>query len=524
MPDDQWRWDRSSLNGVSQRLPPAAIQCEMALLGAILANNRAFEKVVDFLLPLHFADPVHALIYRTMQELILDGKLADALTLKTRLEESSRLAEAGGTRYLAELLGCMVGIINAGEYGRAVLDTWIRRRLIEVGETIVNNAFGADPDLSGAAQIETAERLLASINIGSANGETLTGAGSAVSAAIARAGDIHRGDMTGRLLTGIATIDKAIKFWDGTLTLLGGPPGSGKTALAVLIGKSKAKALYTESVGRGDTPEQAYRQPGVLFVSMEMNTDELGQRMAAEQARVSLDALQEGRLDEASSLRLIQAEIALRMIPLRILERRRTPARLLVPRLKLRLQRQPELMVIVDSLMVMSDDQTAGKGRAYRGNDAPSVESTAMALKDLAQETGIPFIALTHTPRPEKGGGPVPRPNRFSVKWGGEGPADNIMFVHRPIMFMDDSPPVQGPKENETTFRGPYGRLTKWHNARDAVKELAEIVVAKQRQGPEGVYPMRWHGATTSLREWNEDQVSMVDSLIVPSWVDEPIF
>lgn len=522
MPNDPWTWAKSPVNGLSMRSEPANVQAEQALLGAMLANNRAYEKVADYLQPHHFADAANALVYRAICERILDGKLADTVTLRSDFQHAGILDEVGGTAYLVQLLSAMVAVNTAGEYGKAVHDAWLRRQLIKVGEAIVNNAFSPDSELDGGGQLEAAERALAGINAGTSSGEILSAAGSAVSRAIARAGDIHRGDLTGRLLTGIRTIDNAIKFWSGSLTLLGGPPGSGKTALAVMIGKAKARTLYQEAIARGNSPEQAYRQPGVLFVSMEMNTDELGQRMAAEEARVTLDALQEGRLDEASTLRLIQAESALRMIPLRILERRRTPARLLVPRLKLHLQRQPELLVIIDSLMVMSDDQTAGKGRAYRGNDAPSVESTAMALKDLAQEMALPFIALTHTPRPEKGA-IVTRPNRFNVKWGGEGPSDNVMFVHRPIMFMDDTPPVQGPKESDTAFRGPHGRLTRWHDVRDSAKELAEIVVAKQRQGPEGVYRMRWHGATTSLREWDE-QTSMSDALVVPSWVDEPIF
>ena len=70
------------------------------------------------------------------------------------------LDEVGGTAYLAQLLSAMVGIINAGEYGRAIHDAWLRRQLIDIGETVVNNAFGADPELDGSQQIEAAEQSL----------------------------------------------------------------------------------------------------------------------------------------------------------------------------------------------------------------------------------------------------------------------------------------------------------------------------------------------------------------------------
>ena len=72
------------------------------------------------------------------------------MTLKAEFEHAGILEEVGGTAYLTQLLTAMIGIINAGDYGKAVLDTWMRRQLIDIGETVVNNAFGADPELDGA--------------------------------------------------------------------------------------------------------------------------------------------------------------------------------------------------------------------------------------------------------------------------------------------------------------------------------------------------------------------------------------
>ena len=88
------------------------------------------------------------------------GQLADAVTLKGEFEHSGILEEVGGTAYLAQLLSSMVGIINAAEYGRAIHDSWLRRQLIDIGETVVNNAFGADAELDGSQQIEAAEQSL----------------------------------------------------------------------------------------------------------------------------------------------------------------------------------------------------------------------------------------------------------------------------------------------------------------------------------------------------------------------------
>ena len=150
----------SPLLGLSQRLPPSNVQAEQALLGALLANNRAYERVSEFLAPEHFADPIHGRIFQAIARRIEAGQLADAVTLKAEFEHSGVLEEVGGTAYLAQLLTAMVGIINAGEYGRAVHDAWLRRQLIDIGETVVNNAFGADAELDGAQQIEAAEQSL----------------------------------------------------------------------------------------------------------------------------------------------------------------------------------------------------------------------------------------------------------------------------------------------------------------------------------------------------------------------------
>src|ERR1700761_3025225 len=150
----------SPLFGLSQRLPPANVQAEQALLGALLANNKAYERVSEFLAPEHFADPIHGRIYQAISRRVEAGQLADAVTLKAEFEHAGILDEVGGTAYLTQLLTAMVGIINASEYGRVVYDTWLRRQLIDLGESVVNNAFGADAELDGPGQIEAAEQAL----------------------------------------------------------------------------------------------------------------------------------------------------------------------------------------------------------------------------------------------------------------------------------------------------------------------------------------------------------------------------
>ena len=117
-------------SGLSQRLPPSNTQAEQALLGALLANNKAYERVSDFLTAGAFRRPdpwPHLPGHRPARA--RPGQLADAVMLKAEFEHSGVLEEVGGTAYLAQLLTAMVGIINAGDYGRAIHDAWLRRQL-----------------------------------------------------------------------------------------------------------------------------------------------------------------------------------------------------------------------------------------------------------------------------------------------------------------------------------------------------------------------------------------------------------
>ena len=132
----------------SFRLPPVNYEAEQALLGAILANNRAYEKVADFLSPEHFADGAHGRVYEACGKLIERGQVANAVTLKNLFERDEALAEVGGAQYLAKLQSSYVTIINAADYGRTIHDLFLRRELIALGEDVVNDAFEQDLDVT----------------------------------------------------------------------------------------------------------------------------------------------------------------------------------------------------------------------------------------------------------------------------------------------------------------------------------------------------------------------------------------
>jgi replicative DNA helicase len=307
----------SPLLGLSQRRPPSNMEAEQALLGALLANNLAYERVSDFLLPDHFVDGIHGRIFAAVARRIEAGQLADAVTLKAEFEHSGVLEEVGGTAYLAQLLAAMVGIINAGEYGRAIHDAWLRRQLIEIGETVVNNAFGAEPELDGTAQVEAAEQALFELG---AKGKTSVGfidferalilATEAAERAFRRPGHVSG------LSTGLRDLDSKIGGLHASdLVILAGRPGMGKTALATKIAFGAARTLMAETQQADALP---ISRGSVAIFSLEMSAEQLATRLLAEEARVSADRIRRGDIAQRDFDRFVQVSSVLRTLPLSI--------------------------------------------------------------------------------------------------------------------------------------------------------------------------------------------------------------
>ena len=268
------------LLGLSQRLPPSNLQAEQALLGALLANNRAYERVAEFLLPEHFADPLHGRIFQAVQRRVERQELADAVTLKAEFEHSGVLDEVGGTVYLTQLLTAMVGIINAGDYGRAIYDAWLCRQLIDVGEELVNNAFGAKPELDAKAQVEVAEQSLFNLAAKGSNDGGFITFETALTAAIDTAAKafVNRGGVTG-LSTGLRDLDqKTGGLHPSDLLILAGRPGMGKTALATKIAFGAAESILAKARAKGPN---VLPDATVAVLSLEMSSEQLAARLLA---------------------------------------------------------------------------------------------------------------------------------------------------------------------------------------------------------------------------------------------------
>src|SRR5580658_7736218 len=452
----------SPLLGLSQRLPPSNLQAEQALLGALLANNRAYERVSEYLAPIHFADPIHGRIFQAIQRRIESGQLADAVTLKGEFEHSGILEEVGGTAYLAQLLSSMVGIINAAEYGRAIHDSWLRRELIDIGEVVVNNAFGADPELDGPAQIEAAEQSLFQLATdgGGGDGGFMTFE-AALTEAIrgAERAFLQTGHVTG-LTTGLRDLDAKLGgLHPSDLIILAGRPGMGKTALATKIAFGAAKSLLDQAREAGPNV-QPKRQ--VAIFSLEMSSEQLATRLLSEESRISGDRIRRGDIGQRECDKFVEVSREIGSLPLYIDD---TPA-ITLSALRTRCRRLKRTkglaLVVIDYLQLMRPP--AGRQVESR---VLEVSQITQGLKAIAKELEIPVLALSQLSRAVESRDDK-RPQLSDLRESGsiEQDADVVMFVFREEYYLRNKEPRPGSEEH-----------FKWQQDMDAVHGRAEIII-----------------------------------------------
>jgi replicative DNA helicase len=472
----------SPLLGLSQRLPPSNLQAEQALLGALLANNKAYERVSEFLAPEHFVDPIHGRIFQSIARRIDSGQLADAITLKAEFEHSGILDEVGGTPYLAQLLTAMVGILNAGEYGRAIHDAWLRRQLIDVGETVVNNAFGANPDLSGSQQIESAEQSLFELATrGSTGGGFVTFEKALIEAIKGAERAFNRSGHVAGLTTGLRDLDaKTGGMHPSDLVILAGRPGMGKTSLATKVAFGAAKALLAEARAKD---ANALPRAWVAIFSLEMSCEQLATRLLSEEAQVSSDKIRKGEIHQRDFDKFVQVSRELAGLPIEIddtpaltLSAMRTRAR--------RLKRTKGLaLIVVDYLQLMRP--AAG---TKPENRVLEISQITQGLKAIAKELAVPVIALSQLSRQVENREDK-RPQLSDLRESGtiEQDADSVMFLYREEYYLEQRQPLQGRFDNDEKF---HAAVDKWKQDMERAHNKADLIIAKQRHGPTGTVPL----------------------------------
>jgi len=462
----------------------------MALLGAILANNRAYEIVSEFLRPDHFADPRHRRIFEACGRMIERGQLANSVTLKAYFEQDKGLEEIGGTRYLARLEGSAISIINAGDYGRTIHDLYLRRQLIDLGSDVVNRAYEVTLEETAAEQIEEAERNLYDLaTTGRFEGAFIPLTDALTQAITAAETAFRRSSHVTGVTTGFLDLDRKLGgLHKSDLVILAGRPSMGKTALATNIAFNAAAAYREEPDEEGKM--RVADGAKVAFFSLEMSAEQLANRILAEQTEISSDRIRRGEVSREDFPRFLQVVQALSRIPLFIDD---TPA-LTVPALRTRarrLKRQHGLdLIVVDYLQLL---QTGGITRT--DNRVQEVSEITRGLKALAKELDLPVLALSQLSRAVEQREDK-RPQLADLRESGsiEQDADVVMFIFREEYYHARSEPKQRADEAEDRFDE---RHRKWRDHGDKIHNVAEVLIAKQRHGPIGEVRLQFEGMFT---------------------------
>lgn len=471
------------------RSAPHNAEAEAGLLGAILVNNEAFYRVVDFLEPQHFYLAPHQKIFSTISDLIRGGKVATPITVKTYFSDTETIGEMSVPAYLLRLHGDATSIINVIDYAGMVYELALRRMLIGIGEDMVNVAFDASVEMNAGAQIESAERQLFSLAEKGRTDTGFVGFGSALEQAIEMATAAYQrdGHLSG-LPSYFGNLDARMGgLQKSDLIILAGRPAMGKTSLATNIAYNVAKN-WRGGVGPGNQIET--EAGGIVgFFSLEMSSEQLATRILAEQSGVSSSRIRRGDIKSHEFEQVVMASQEMHSIPLYIDQTGGLSVGQLAARAR-RLKRQKGLdLLILDYLQLLT-----GSSRRASENRVQEITEITTGLKALAKELDVPILALSQLSRQVEAREDK-RPQLSDLRESGsiEQDADVVMFVYREEYYLQSKEPKPNTEEHLA-----------WQEEMERVHGLAEVIVGKQRHGPTGTAKLTFEAELTRFGDYIE--------------------
>jgi replicative DNA helicase len=428
-----------------ERIPPHSQDAEQALLGAMLIDEGAVARAVEILRQeRRFYSASHRKIYTAIIALYERSQPADITTVAEELERRGELTDCGGRAYLAGLASGVATAANAEYYARIILEKSTLRDLIEASSDIVNQAYRQEKEVDDL--LDEAEQKVFDISEGQLRSD------------FSRIADLlphtfeaidNYVETKGGLIgypTGYTDLDSyTAGFHRGDLIIIAGRPSMGKSALVLNIAENLSLST---------------NKAAAVF-SLEMSKEQLALRMLCGRAKVSSHRLRTGRMSESDWPKLSNAagplEKALIYIddtPMMTVLEMRAKAR--------RLASQADLgLIVIDYLQMMS-------GSRHAENRQQEISQITRGLKGLAKELNVPVVGCSQLSRMVETRGGDRRPQLSDLRESGaiEQDADVVMFVYRPEYYLSGLDP-EDPKLLE-------------------VKGRAEIIIAKQRNGPTG--------------------------------------
>ncbi len=442
----------------NERLPPQNIEAEQSLLGSLLIDKHAIVRVADRLNADDFYRSSHEKIYYTIVELFERHEPVDILSLGNRLEEKGWIQQAGGRAYLVELSNMVPTSAHVVHYADIVQKKATLRRILAAATEITQLGYDEESDIDST--LDTAERALFQVSE-KFNKNTFVSIRSVLNEAFDRIDDLHKnkGKLRG-VPTGYREMDNLLAgFQKSDLIILAARPSVGKTSFALDLARNvgvKAKVP-------------------TAFFSLEMSKEQLVDRMICAQADVDLWKLRTGRLSSTDDdfPKIGQALGELSEAPIFIDD----TASLNIMQLRTKVRRLKTEhglgMIIVDYLQLM-------EGRTNKSdNRVQEVSEISRGLKQIAKELDVPVLALAQLSRAVEQTKPaIPRLSHLRDSGSIEQDADIVMFIYRKAADRNYQEDELAPEE----------------------KSLAEIHIAKHRNGPTGIVRLFFEGKRASFR------------------------
>ena len=446
-------------DGAERRLkvPPNSIEAEQALIGGLMLNAQAWDKIADVVIGEDFYRKDHRVIFAAIANLVESGSPCDVVTVSEHLDSRGELEQAGGLEYLATLANETAGAANARAYANILRERSTLRALINAGNEISGNAFASD-GRTASQVLDDAERMVFEIaEKGSRGRKGFKSLKQILPEAVDRIDLLHQseGSITG-ISTGYHEFDKMTAgLQAGDLVIVAGRPSMGKTTLALNVAENAA-------IGS--------KVPTAIF-SMEMPSQQLAFRMISSLGRVDQTHLRTGNFPDEDWSRINTAVQLMSEAPIFIDDTPSMSPTEIRARAR-RLHREHGLgLIVIDYLQLM---QVEGS----KENRATEISEISRSLKALAKELEVPVVALSQLNRSVEQRTDK-RPVMSDLRESGaiEQDADLIIFIYREEVYNQDTPR----------------------------KGIADIAIAKQRNGPIGDFPLTFVGRYTKFENWVPD-------------------
>ncbi|MBL8451000.1 MAG: replicative DNA helicase [Dechloromonas sp.] len=435
------------------RVPPHSIEAEQSVLGGLLLDNQAWDRMGDLVADTDFYRDEHRRIFRQIRLLLENGKPADVVTVAEALDGLGEGERTGGLAYLGELAANTPSAANIKRYAEIVRERAVLRQLAATADEIAANALNPLGRDAESILDEAEARIFAIAEAGASHSDGFVHINPLLTQVVERIQELHDrenpSDITG-VPTGFADLDqKTSGFQPGDLIIVAGRPSMGKTAFALNIAENVA-------VDSG--------LPVGVF-SMEMGGTQLAMRMLASIGRLDSHRVRTGRLNDDEWARLSFALGKLHEAPIYIDETGGlTPGNLRARARRLARQYGGKLgLLVIDYIQLMSTNRQGE-------NRATEVSEISRSIKSLAKELQVPIVALSQLSRKVEERNDK-RPMMSDLRESGaiEQDADVILMMYRDEYYKPESPD----------------------------KGIAEVIIGKQRNGPTGTVRLAFLGEYT---------------------------